>query len=50
MNAFDAAERNGRADALLDELQALFKGQNKSSNPGTTSIPATFLRVAVRVD
>lgn len=50
MNAFDAAEKNGRADALLDELQALFKSQNKSSNPGTTSIPATFLRVTVRVD
>ena len=50
MNAFDAAEKNGRADALLDDLQVLFKIPNKSSNPGITSVPATFLRVTVRVD
>jgi hypothetical protein len=50
MNAFEAAERNGRADALLGELDALFKRQNKSSDPGSTSIPATFLRVSFAVD
>jgi SAM-dependent methyltransferase len=47
MNAFDAAEANGRTDELQDELVALFNAQNDSPNPGTTSIPATFLRVTV---
>jgi hypothetical protein len=50
MNAFEAAERNGRTDALLGELDTLFKRQNKSSDPGKTAIPATFLRVSVAVD
>jgi hypothetical protein len=45
MNAFDAAERNGRAAALQKELQELFSSQNQSKN--ATSIPATFLRVTV---
>jgi SAM-dependent methyltransferase len=47
MNAFDAAETNGRIDELQAELVALFNAQNDSPNPGTTSIPATFLRVTV---
>jgi hypothetical protein len=47
MNAFEAAEKNGRADELQKELDTLFQSQNKSPNPATTSIPATFLRVAV---
>jgi ubiquinone/menaquinone biosynthesis C-methylase UbiE len=47
MNAFDAAEKNGRADDLQKELEALFNSQNKSPNKNTTSIPATFLRVTV---
>jgi SAM-dependent methyltransferase len=47
MNAFDAAETNGRTDELQAELVALFNAQNDSPNPGTTSIPATFLRVTV---
>jgi SAM-dependent methyltransferase len=47
MNAFDAAEKDGRAASLQQELQALFEGQNKGPSPGTTSIPATFLRVTV---
>jgi SAM-dependent methyltransferase len=47
MNAFEAAERSGRAADLLKELEALFDGQNKSANRGATSIPATFLRVTV---
>ncbi len=50
MNAFDAAEKNGRADELLGELETLFRSQNKSPDPNTTSIPATFLRVTVAVD
>jgi ubiquinone/menaquinone biosynthesis C-methylase UbiE len=47
MNAFEAAERNGRADALRRELDALFTSHNKSADPNTTSVPATFLRVTV---
>src|SRR6516225_8991102 len=47
MNAFEAAEKNGRAADLKKELEALFESQNKSANKSTTSIPATFLRVTV---
>ncbi len=47
MNAFEAAEKNGKADELRRELDALFTSQNKSTDPKTTSIPATFLRVTV---
>jgi SAM-dependent methyltransferase len=47
MNAFDAAEVNGRTAELEEELVALFNAQNDSPNAGTTSIPATFLRVTV---
>jgi len=49
MNAFDAAEKNGRAHDLRKELEALFDSQNKSPNKNATSIPATFLRVTVEV-
>jgi ubiquinone/menaquinone biosynthesis C-methylase UbiE len=49
MNAFEAAEKNGRADDLAKELDALFVGQNRSSRADRTSIPATFLRVTVSV-
>jgi SAM-dependent methyltransferase len=49
MNAFEAAEADGRAADLQDELEALFNEQNASENPDTTSIPATFLRVTVSV-
>jgi ubiquinone/menaquinone biosynthesis C-methylase UbiE len=47
MNAFEAAETNGRAADLQKELEVLFNSQNKSTSKGTTSIPATFLRVTV---
>ncbi|MGE5195101.1 MAG: class I SAM-dependent methyltransferase [Deltaproteobacteria bacterium] len=47
MNAFDAAEKNGRAADLQKELEDLFDRQNKSPRKDTTSIPATFLRVTV---
>ena len=50
MNAFEAAEKNGKADDLLKELEDLFFSQNKSKSKDTTSIPATFLRVAVAVN
>jgi SAM-dependent methyltransferase len=49
MNAFDAAEKNGKAAQLQKELEALFDQQNKSPNKNATSIPATFLRVTVEV-
>ncbi|HEX2674977.1 MAG TPA: methyltransferase domain-containing protein [Polyangiales bacterium] len=49
MNAFEAAEKQGRAAELQKELEALFESQNKSTRPGATSIPATFLRVTVDV-
>ena len=47
MNAFDAAEKDGRATDLQHELEALFNSQNKSPSKDATSIPATFLRVTV---
>ena len=50
MNAFEAAEKNGRADALRKELDALFESQNTSQRKDVTSIPATFLRVTVAVN
>jgi ubiquinone/menaquinone biosynthesis C-methylase UbiE len=49
MNAFDAAEKNGRAGDLQKELEALFISHNKSPKMDATSIPATFLRVTVVV-
>jgi hypothetical protein len=49
MNAFEAAEKSGRAAGLQNELEALFNSQNKSSREDATSIPATFLRVTVAV-
>jgi SAM-dependent methyltransferase len=47
MNAFDAAEKGGRAADLQRELEDLFNSQNTSGSQSTTSIPATFLRVTV---
>jgi SAM-dependent methyltransferase len=49
MNAFAAAEMNGRTTDLQNELEVLFNGQNKSLSKYATSIPATFLRVTVAV-
>jgi len=47
MNAFEAAEKNGKAAELQHELEALFTSQNKSTDNNITSIPATFLKVTV---
>ena len=47
MNAYAAAAAGGREDELHAELDALFNEQNTSSD--ATSIPATFLKVTVRV-
>ena len=49
MNAFEAAEKNGRAADLRKELEDLFNSQNRSQSKDATSIPATFLRVTISV-
>ena len=49
MNAFDAAAKNGKKDALQKELEELFARENRSEDGITTSIPAAFLRVTVTV-
>ncbi len=48
MNAFEAAEKNGKAADLYQELETLFNSQNESTEKNTTSISASFLRVTVR--
>jgi len=47
VNAFEAARAQGRADALRDELVALFEQQNQSRSGGRTVIAASYLRVTV---
>lgn len=47
MNAFAAAEQNGKSSDLQHELEALFERENRSGSTDATSIPATFLRVTV---
>ena len=47
MNAFEAAEKDGRKADLEHELNVLFNSRNQSDDKTTTSIPATFLRVTV---
>ena len=50
MNAFAAAEADGRADDLRDELTTLFKEHNLSDDPEhSTRFEANYLRVTVRV-
>ena len=46
MNAFEAAEKNGKVEELHRQLVELANAQNNSTNGGT-SISATFLRVTV---
>ena len=46
MNAFDAAEKNGKTEELHGQILDLAKSQNRRSDGGT-SIPATFLRVTI---
>ncbi len=46
MNAFEAAEKTGNMEDLHRQLVELATAQNTSAN-GSTSIPATFLRVTV---
>ena len=49
MNAFDAAEKSGRASELQAELETLFASQNRSGKNGHTTVDATFLQVTVTV-
>lgn len=48
MNAYEAAAKEGKDNALQGELESLFKSQNQSGDENTTSIPATFLKVTVQ--
>lgn len=48
MNAYEAAEKSGKVAELHSQLLELAKAQNKGTNGGT-SIPATFLRVTVKL-
>ena len=48
MNAFEAAEQNGNVEELHKQLLDLAKSHDKGTG-GDTSIPATFLRVTVRL-
>ena len=48
MNAFEAAQRSGKAEELHGQLVALAKSQNKRTDGGTF-ISATFLRVTVNL-
>ncbi|HTL08351.1 MAG TPA: methyltransferase domain-containing protein [Chitinophagaceae bacterium] len=48
MNAFAAADANGKSADLQRELEALFTAQNSSQQPGTSKITATFLLVTVK--
>jgi hypothetical protein len=46
MNAVEAAQKSGKVEELHNQLLELAKAQNKSTD-GSTSIPATFMRVTV---
>ena len=48
MNAFEAAQKNGKQDELHRQLLELANAQNRATD-GSTSIPATFMRVTVRL-
>jgi SAM-dependent methyltransferase len=49
MNAFEAAAKTGKDEELHNELDLLFNRQNQASTNDATTIPASFLRVTVRV-
>ena len=47
MNAFEAAEKNGKAQDLRRELVDLFNRENRSGN-GKTHISVNYMKVTVR--
>jgi SAM-dependent methyltransferase len=49
MNAFEAAEKNGKASGLQHDLEVLCNSQNKSIHELSTSIPANYLKVTIVV-
>lgn len=49
INAFEAAEKSGKAIDLQKELEDLFNSQNQSPRQNVTSISATFLQVTVAI-
>ena len=49
INAFAAAEQRGKSADLQQQLETLFERENRSQVEGSTSIPATFLKVTVTV-
>jgi len=48
MNAFEAAEKNGKVEELRSQLVELATAHNKGGS-GSTSISAAFMRVVVSV-
>jgi ubiquinone/menaquinone biosynthesis C-methylase UbiE len=48
MNAFEAADKNGKATDLQRELDDLFTTQNSSSDAHFTSITATYLLIDIK--
>jgi len=48
MNAFEAADKDGRRAELQAELEALFEAENVGG-PARTEIPAAYLKVVVHV-
>ncbi len=48
MNAFEAAEKNGKAKELQNELETLFASQNKSGSDNATVIPATYMLITIK--
>ena len=49
MNAFAAAEKDGRSGELQKELEGLFERQNKSGRSDRTTVDATYLRVSADI-
>ena len=49
MNAFAAAEKDGRSGELQKELEGLFERQNKSGRSDRTTVDATYLRVTADI-
>jgi ubiquinone/menaquinone biosynthesis C-methylase UbiE len=47
MNAYEAAEKNGKAAQMQEELETLFNSQNKGDHQ-STNITATYLQVTVQ--
>ena len=49
MNAFEAAEKAGKAADLQHELEGLISSQNQNTMEGKISIPATFLLTKITI-